>query len=271
MLAAAVQRTRDTAVCRGHRHGLRLSRDAEDGTLRVHACSLADGRWRRVDHDVVALTRAATRLLVLDPAAARTMVGHAIELADVPPRDTHPVTGLIRAALPLLATPPPWPLAGLPDATPAGIDHVLRARDPRTAARRLVGDRATRPVARALSEQLIAHPRVDVLLLELAACAAPLLEPDHLARLLRPAGGSDLGAAGRAPLGEGGVDRLRATLAAGTPHRVLRLLEEARDDAVARRRVRFVATAAAPHEAPDLHGGWPAIALQVLGGGAPRG
>ena len=268
MLSATVHRDAEEVVCRGHRHALRVRRQGPGAGVRVDAASLAERRWRRVDGDVVVLMRAATRLLALDPAAAHATTRHAVELAAVPARDTHPVTGLVRAVFPLLATPEPWPLAGLPDVVPADLQPVLRARDPRTAARRLVGDRATRPVVRALSEQLLARPTTDVFLLEAVACAAPLLEPDHVARLLRP---SEAAADDPAPLGAGGIVRLRGVLAGARPRRTVQLLEDARDDLATRRRVRFVATADASRAELDPTAGWAGLALQVAMGEAADG
>lgn len=267
MLTATVARQGDAVTCQGLRHAVRVRRDDRDGGLRVEAATLRDRRWSRVDHDPVALTRTATRLLTLDPDAAHTLVAHAIELAQVPARDTHPVTGLVRAVHPLLATPEPWPLAGLPDTASETVRPVLRARDPRTAARHLVGDRATRPVARALAGQLTARGRVDVLLLEVVAVAAPLLQPDHLARLLGPprTATTDL-----APLGTGGVGRLRALLVDAPPRRVLAMLEAAVADDATRRRVRFVAASAPPDVELDAGADWATVALDVALGGAGR-
>lgn len=179
-------------------------------------------------------------------------------------RDTHPVTGLVRAVHPLLATPEPWPLAGLSDTVPRALQPVLRGRDPRTAARRLTGDRATRPVVRALSEQLLARTTTDVFLLELVACAAPLLEPDHLAQLLRPAAAPT---ADPAPLGDGGVERLRGALDGARPRRVLELLLAAVGDPATRRRVRFVAATAPRGADLDLRTDWTGLAPQVATSG----
>ena len=262
MLRAVVDRTSDEAVCRGHRHWMRVR--ALDATprreLTVESGHILDRRWDRVDQDLVRLTRAATRLLTLDAGAARSLVRHAIELADIPPRDLHPVTGLIRAVYPLLASPPPWPLASLPFALPPELQPAFRSRDPRTAATLLFGDRSTRPVVRALSELLTESAPVDLFLISAAVAVAPLLEPDHLAAAL---GARGSGRVDRSALTPDERARLHEMLRGTRGRRIVELVREGVEGAAARHRLRFVTGHARAGAELDTRQTWSEMALRV--------
>lgn len=262
MLRAVVDRAPDEAVCRGHRHWMRVrALDADpQRELPVEQSHIVDRRWERVDQDLVRLTRAATRLLTLDAGAARSLVRHAIELADIPPRDLHPVTGLIRAVYPLLASPPPWPLASLPFALPPELQPAFRSRDPRTAATLLFGDRSTRPVVRALSELLTNPVPVDLFLISAAVAVAPLLEPDHLAAVL---GARGAGRVDRPALTPDESARLQQLLRGTRGGRIVDLVQEGVEGAAARNRLRFVAGHAGADAELDTRQTWGEMALHI--------
>lgn len=257
-MRAWVERGDGHVLCSTGRYGVRVRRSA-DG-IAVDAWSWRQPRWEPVHGSVVAITRATSRLLAADPRATGRVVAEAASLAGVAARDPQPVTAMVRAVLPLLASPEPWPLAGVPDEVPLGLWPAFRANDPRTAARRLFGPRATRPVVRAMSELLVAGPTVDVFTLSAAVAVAPLLEPDHLARVLRCRTTPDADRSGLDAQGEAG---LRRSLAGTAPRRRVALLEQAVTDPAARRRARFVA-AACPDMALDPGRSWDDATAAVL-------
>lgn len=263
MLTAVVDRTADEAVCRGHRHWLRVraAGAGSDRELSVEQSHIVERRWERVDQDLVRLTRAATRLLTLDAGAARSLVRHAIELADIPPRDLHPVTGLIRAVYPLLASPHPWPLASLPLALPPELQAAFRSRDPRTAATLLFGDRSTRPVVRAFSELLTESTPVDLFLISVATAVAPLLEPDHLAVVLGALGSGPID---RSALTPAESARLQQLLHGTRGRRIVDLVREGVEDRAARNRLRFVAAHAPPDITLATRQSWGEMTLHVV-------
>lgn len=260
-LRATIEQSGDEVRSRGHRHWLRLTPD-DAGGLRVEAAGWDHPGWDRVDGDLPGLVRALVRQVAQDVAAARELGRAATELAGVPARDPDPVGAVVRATFPLLASPEPWPLATIPDRLPPGRGAAFRCRDPRRAADRLFGDRATRPVARALAELLTDTQGVDVLVLSLAVAAAPVLEPDHLAAVLRAPRGAEVD---RAPLDEASTARLARLLRDVPPRRALALLTAAAADDAERARLRFVATTCPPDVVPDLGTDWATAALSVLG------
>ncbi len=268
MLRTRIERTADGVTCTGHRVWLRVQRPGEgqDGGLEVETASLADPRWRGVDHDLVALTRAATRLVTVDAHAARSFVAAAVDVAGLPPRDLHPVTGLVRVAYPLLASPPPWPLAALPETLPADLQRVFRSRTARAAAAALFPGRVTRPVVRALAGALAGPGPLDLFVLTLSVATAPLLEPDVLARTLawRPAAG-----ARRAALSGEERRRVTALLTDLSDRRRLRLLEAAATDADERERLRFVVARPGPLPDASVADDWRSVARRALAAPAP--
>ena len=259
MLQAVIERSPDRVACVGLRHWLRVSRSA-DGALAVEEARLADPRWRRVDHDLVLVTRAVMRLLTDDAGAARSFTRAAAEVAGVTVRDTNPVTGLVRATYPLLAGAPPFPLPAVPVTLPPALQPAFRTPHARTAAARLFGNRrATRPVVRSLCALLAVEP-ADLLLVTVATAVKDLLEPDHLARLLAVRAPTT---ADRRPLAPDDGARLASVLADLPAGRRLRLLEAGLSDATDRDRLRFVASAAEGAAPDDARTGWDTLALSV--------
>lgn len=273
MAGTTLERTSAGVTCVGARHWLRASvrpadvvaGDGPGGVLTIEAAARADARWRRVDTDVVALTRAVTRLLTCDAAAARELARHATELAGVPPRDLDPVTGLVRAAYPLLAGEPPWGLGPVPATIPVDLQPAFRERSLRGAASLLFPGRATRPVVRTLGTILTGRTPVDLFTLTVAVATAPLLEPDRLVRVLDAPGGPSWE---QGPLGPDEQRRLRAFLAGVAPQRRERLLRDGLGDRAERARMRFVLAESGP-ELPEVgRSGWGELALAVALGTA---
>ena len=138
----------------------------------------------------------------------------------------HPVRGLagriLVGAYPLLR----MPLAAgwVPRRLPVAAERALTADDPRTAARRTLGPRVTRPLVRALAASLVP---VDGTVawdpLVLALMAAPHCGPEQLTEILtatpwRP---------NAVVFSVGEVDRARAMLAERAPRRVAESLRAA--------------------------------------------
>lgn len=104
-------------------------------------------------------------------------------------------------------------------------------------------------------------PTGDLFLVSLAVVAAPVLEPDHLVRVLdcRVTASCD-----RSPLAPGEMARLRDLLEHTPPRHVVRLLSDAARDPASRRRLRFVASQCPANVDLDTTTGWADLALAVL-------
>jgi hypothetical protein len=261
VLTVTIERGANQVVCRGHRHLLRVERSAAG--LRVAAADAVSLRWRRVDDDLVTLIRAATRLLAVDRQAADRVADEAAALAGAPRRDPHPVSALVRAVFPLLASAPPWPLPPLPTTLPTDLQPAFRCTGLASAARLLFDDRATRPVVRELGALLAEGTESDLFVISLALAAAPLLAPDQLAGALAVRGFGP-----RAPLTPTERDRLRGLMHGAAPQRLLAVLRAGARDAPSRRRVRFVAAAAPADGDLDWRRSWEDLALDVAVAGA---
>lgn len=225
----------DRVVLTGSRVWARASR-AADG-LRLDTATAADPQWRRVDDDLHRLYRAGLRLVATDRTAAREFVTGACALVDLDPVDPDPARQLVRAVWPLLAGEPGMPLPAVPPALPAWMGPAFRERTPRSAARWLFTDRATRPVVRALCTRLGDDPP-DLFALSVSVAASRHLEPDHVARILSvvpPHAGS------RAPLHRGELSGLATLLGEAHPRRAVTWLTDALASPELRARLRFVA------------------------------
>lgn len=91
---------------------------------------------------------------------------------------------VLSVAYPLLSVP--IAQGASPATVPLAAEHVLRARDVRTAARAALGPRVTRPLVRALARSLLPHDdgRIHWEPLLVALMAAPRCGPEQLARIL---------------------------------------------------------------------------------------
>lgn len=254
------------------RHALRARRHPDGGLIvevRVHAALSDHPRrvhadppdpWRRVDADLVALARAVTRHLALDPVGATRFSRDAAALAGVEVRDAGPIAAVLRATYPLLAAIDPWPLPALPGCLPAAMQSAFRMATPRDAARALFGSRATRPVARALAWVLTAGgDPLDLFRLSVARAACDHLEPDHLVRVLQApaplqAPDAPVPAGQRDPLSTDQAAMLAALAATLRPRVTASLLAMAMADGDDRRRLRFVVDGALRGQPVDLAG-----------------
>ena len=217
--------------------------------------------------DVVDVTRALTRQLAVDAPAARAWVhdiadacGQTVAAGD------SVVTALVRLLYPLLNPMPPFPLATVPATIPAELRTTFRESDPRVAARQLFGDRATRPVVRAMCGLLAcgaaAGTPTDMLILQLGQVLAPTFEPDHLAAFLAGTR-NDVDGIDRAPLPAPQATRIAALLGTVAPRRRLALLaalHEANED---RERLRFIAGGTEALDAAGVRT-WRDLTLQVV-------
>lgn len=252
---ARIEVADDHVTCRTLRHWLRAT--TSDEGLVVEIASRPDMAWVRVDGDLIALTRAITRLVSVDASAAREVTRCAVAMAGIPPRDLHPVNGLIRATYPLLASPEPWPLAPIPPTLRSPLVPVFRAPTAALAARMAFGERATRPVVRAMSELLAVG---DLFQFTLAMAAAAVLEPDHLVTVLSHRAVTSETRA----LQDWELHNLADLLRRQTNRRrVVRALTEAASDTESRRRVRFVAGHADFTLRLDLTRSWADLAFDV--------
>lgn len=252
---ARIEVTDDEVTCRTLHHWLRAT-TADDGLV-VEIASRPEMAWVRVDSDLIALTRAITRLVAVDASAAREFTHCAVAMALIPPRDPNPVSGLIRATHPLLASPEPWPLAPIPPALPWPLVPVFRAPTARVAAERAFGGQATRPVVRAMSELLTTG---DLFQFTLAMAASAVLEPDHLVTVLT----HRVVSSETRPLRDWELSNLAHLLRrVSNPRRVVRSLTEGADDTESRRRLRFVAGHADFTLRLDLTRSWADLAFDV--------
>jgi hypothetical protein len=218
------------------------------------------GPWRRVDDDLVALARAVTRHLALDPVGGARFGREAAALADVEVRDAGPIDAVLRATYPLLAATDPWPLPALPGCLPDAMQPAFRMPTPRQAARSLFGSRATRPVARALAWVLTAGgDPLDLFRLSVARAVSEHLEPDHLVRVLQapaplhdPDGPLPVGQ--RDPLTTDQAAMLAALMSTLRPRVAAALLATAMADGDDRRRLRFVVDGALRGQPVDQAG-----------------
>jgi hypothetical protein len=156
--------------------------------------------------------------------------------------DPDPVDAIVRATYPLLTVRAAGRLPSIPASLPAHLQAGFRTIDPREAARRLFGPRATRPVVRALCGALDRVEVPDLFAVSVLAGAAEVLEPDHVARLLADATTSPVAAdlRVRAPLTAGEVAAVAPLIGATHPRRVCRVLAAALADDADRERLRFV-------------------------------
>jgi hypothetical protein len=265
-----VQRAAGRITCTGARHALRATR-ADAGGLRVEAAARADGRWRRVDDDLVALVRAVVRLRLAAPAALDEVVQGAVELAGVPfalveEGGRDPVGAVVRATYPLLAVAVGGRLPSLPATLPVHLQPAFRCPTPRAAAGLLFSGRVTRPLVRAFGAAFGGLGVPDLFRVTVAAAASRRLEPDQLVALME-AGTAAPATAPRAALTaleSAGIADLVDGL---QPRRALRLLVEGVADTPGRERLRFVAAERAPDgpsaaEAADLEELALAVALR---------
>lgn len=252
---ARIEVADDQVTCRSQHHWWRAT--ATDEGLIVEVVRRPDTAWVRIDLDLIALTRAITRLVAVDASAAREVTLSAIAMAGIPPRDRDPVNGLIRATYPLLASPEPWPLAPIPATLPSPLVPVFRAPTALLGARLAFGDRATRPVVRAMSE-LVATG--DLFQLTLAMAAVTALEPDQLVAVLA----HRVVSSDTRPLRDWELRNLAVLLRRqANPRRVVRALTEAASDTESRRRLRFVAGHADFTLRLDLTRSWADLAFDV--------
>lgn len=214
------------------------ARPHDDGWLRITRHE-PDGRVVSLHDDLRALTRTTLRLLAADRDAVRWWVTSAADRLGVTSPDEDPVTALPRLAYPLLLGVPGLPVPAVPGVLPPVFRDAFRQREAKGAARALFGDRATRPVVRALCRRLETGPVADLFPLSLAVAARDHLQPDHLAAVLTaPADTS----ADPSPLTDDQVQGLGPLIAAVAPRRAVALLSAAIADATDRTRLKHTAS-----------------------------
>jgi hypothetical protein len=302
-----VVREGDLVTCTGLRWWLR-ARPHPHGGLEVEAADRADACWRRVDEDLPALLRASVRVRVADAEVAARFADEVARLAGVGDRvspwtarsggipegdggggvagvEEDPSFAVIRATYPLLASGVRERLPAVPTTLPGYLQPGFRCVRPREAVRRLVGERATKPVVRAVCSLLERDEVPDLYALSVVVGVAPALQPDHLAALLGGAGrcvegracgagglaadAGKLGAGERAPLSARQAAALPGLVGATDRRRARRLLAAALADPIDRERLRFVAEHRRP-AGPTLADvdGWEQLALLVALDGA---
>jgi hypothetical protein len=237
-----VRRSPERVTCTGGRHALRATR-AEEGGLRVEAAARADGRWRRVDDDLVALVRAILRVRLAAPAAFGEVVQGAVELAGVrlaTEDGSDPVATLVRATYPLLAVEVGGRLPSLPATLPGHLQPAFRRPTPRAAAELLFDGRVTRPLLRAFGAAFAGRGVPDLFRVTVAAAVSGRLEPDQLVALLG-AGATAKAGAPTAPLTADEMEGIAGLVDDLHPRRAMRLLTEGVIDTEGRERLRFVA------------------------------
>jgi hypothetical protein len=244
MVRVQVRRSAERITCTGARHALRATR-AEEGGLRVEAAARADGRWRRVDHDLVALVRAIVRLRLAAPAVFGELVHGAVELAGVRlgtvgEDGSDPVGTLVRATYPLLAVEVGGRLPSLPATLPGHLQPAFRRPTPRVAAELLFAGRVTRPLLRAFGAAFRGDRVPDLFRVTVAAAASGRLEPDQLVALLK-AGATARAAVPRDPLTANEMEGIADLIQGVHPRRAMRLLTAGVVDTPGRERLRFVA------------------------------
>jgi hypothetical protein len=260
-LRAQVVRSDPWVTCTGLRHWLRAA-PAPDGGLVVETTDRVAATWRRVDHDLVLLTRAAVRLRIASGETAARFAREVAPLAGVTVRDDDPVGATIRATYPLLATGTQGRLPAIPAVLPPHLQGAFRRSRPREAARLLFAGRATRPVVRTFCAALDRPGAPDLLALTVAVAAARVLEPDHVAALLHDTARASCRET--APLQADECAGLAALLEGVAPRRVRRLLTIGLADDAGRQRMRFVAAERTP-AGPGLAdvADWEELAVRV--------
>jgi hypothetical protein len=241
VLRAQVRRVGDRVTCTGLRHWLRAS-PADEGGLRIEVAGRVDARWIRVDDDLGRVHRAALRLRLAAPEAAAQVADAAWTLVAAGESDPDPVGAIVRATYPLLTVRAGGRLPALPASLPAHLQPGFRTADPREAARRTFGPRATKPVVRALCGALDRVEVPDLFAVSVLAGAAEALEPDHVARLLADAttGPDAVVAQVLTPLTAAEVAGVAPLLAGVHPRRACRVLAAGLADDADRERLRFV-------------------------------
>jgi hypothetical protein len=248
-------------VCTGLRCWL-CARPAPEGGLRVEVADAISARWQRVDPDVTLLLRAGIRLRTADAGVAARVAREASGLVGAPMSDPDPARAIVRATYPLLAAGVADRLPAVPAALPGQLQAAFRRPRPRDAARLLFGDRATRPVVRALCATLDRRGLPDLFAITVAVAVAPVLQPDHLASLLD--GALELTTEERGALSRRQADGLAAVLGPSDPRRVVRLLAAALADDAHRQRLRFIAEERGPGDATLAEvRDWEELALHV--------
>jgi hypothetical protein len=241
VLRAQVRRVGDRVTCTGLRHWIRAS-PADEGGLRIEVAERVAARWIRIDDDLGRVHRAALRLRLAAPDAAAEVAEIASSLVGANDPDPDPVDAIVRATYPLLTVRAAGRLPAIPASLPAHLQAGFRTADPREAAARLFGPRATRPVVRALCGALDRVDVPDLFAVSVLAGAAEVLEPDHVARLLADATTSPVAAdlRVRAPLAAGEAAAVAPLIGAAHPRRACRVLATALADDADRERLRFV-------------------------------
>jgi hypothetical protein len=266
MATVRVEHTDTTVTCTGARHQLRVSRHPGGG-LRVEAATKLEGRWRRVDEDLVRLVRAVVHLRLAAPSAMPEVVAGACHLAGVAaparvPVPPDPVRAIVRATRTLPATC--WPSRSAGGCRPC--PRTCRRTCCRRSGRRPQGRRRARlrrpghpPPGPSVRHVFHGTREPDLFTLTVAAAASRHLEPDHVVALLDR--GPRRAGRGHAPAAHGGAAGRRRGArgaAAGAPG-------GAAAHRGARRRGRARAAAFVATEAP------PADLAAVVAGGAGIG
>jgi hypothetical protein len=241
VLRAQVRRVGDRVTCTGLRHWIRAS-PADEGGLRIEVAERVAARWIRIDDDLGRVHRAALRLRLAAPDAAAEVAEIASSLVGANDPDPDPIDAIVRATYPLLTVRAAGRLPAIPASLPAHLQAGFRTADPREAAWRLFGPRATKPVVRALCGALDRVDVPDLFAVSVLAGAADVLEPDHVARLLADAttGPRAADVQVRSPLTAVEVAGVAPLLSGVHPRRACRILAAGLTDDADRERLRFV-------------------------------